>query len=120
MKNNLKNNLKNKLILMSTALALTATLLFSAQAQNQSKLKIDFDPVYLPCAGAAGGDVTSTVRVTNNTSATIPSLTLIYLQTNNGKAQEALSGPLAASSSIILHTPKGGTPTSCKAWFFKK
>ncbi|MEP7342555.1 MAG: hypothetical protein ABI977_32810 [Acidobacteriota bacterium] len=127
--------MKNKLYFALTTLALTATLLFSALAQNnnagsthppgeakpqiQPKLKVEIKPTYLPCAGEAGGDVVSTVRVTNNTGATIPGQTLIYLQTSNGPDKEALSSALATRREVTLHAPKGNTPKSCQAWFFK-
>lgn len=112
--------MKNKLRLTMTTLALTVTLLCAALAQDKPKLKLELNPVYLPCVGVAGGDVASSVRVTNNTGATIPALTLVYLQTNNGKAQQALSHPLAAHAIANLDAPKGNAPAACKAWFFKK
>ena len=83
--------------------------------------KIDFGTkVELPCTGAAGGDVASTVHVTNNTADTIPALTMVYVQTDNGKAQQALSTPVARRGTAIINAPKGNTPRSCQAWFFKK
>lgn len=112
--------MKNKLMLTFTTLALTSLLLCAAMAQDKAKLKLEFKPIYLPCVGVAGGDVASSVRVNNNTGAPLPALTLIYLQTSNGKAQQALSHPLAAQATAKLDAPKGNTPTSCKAWFFKK
>ena len=132
--------MKNKLMLTMTTLALTAVLMMTATAQKGGKKnKLDAHPpsdakpkvingpkidlgtkISLTCKGAAGGDVASTVRVTNQTSEVIPSLTMIYVQTDNGKAHEALDAPLARRGEAIIRTPKGNTPHSCEAWFFKK
>ncbi|NOT59442.1 MAG: hypothetical protein HOP19_04365 [Acidobacteria bacterium] len=133
--------MKNKLMLTFTTMALTATMLMmTATAQKGGKKnqldthpptdakpkvingpKIDLGTkISLTCKGAAGGDVTSTVRVTNQTGAEIPSLTMVYVQTDNGKAHEALSAPLARRGEAIIHAPKGNTPRSCEAWFFKQ
>jgi hypothetical protein len=108
-------------------------LLLSATAQNgqsAAQPQTEVQPaaqgsllgtqVKLPCEGVSGGDVASTVRVTNNTGNTIPSQTVIYLQTSNGPDQEALSSPLANRRSANLNAPKGNTPKSCQAWFFKQ
>ena len=139
--------MKNKLMLTITTLALTAALMMmtmtTASAQKGGKKnqlnahppsdakpkvpkimdgpKIDLGTkISLTCKGAAGGDVASTVRVTNQTNAEIPKLTLVYVQTDNGKAHEALSAPLARRGEAIIHAPKGNTPRTCEAWFFKQ
>jgi hypothetical protein len=49
----------------------------------------------LPCRGVTGGDVASTVRVTNNTGHAIPKLTVIYFSTSNGAGKQALSNAMA-------------------------
>ncbi|MEK7830023.1 MAG: hypothetical protein AAB401_03005 [Acidobacteriota bacterium] len=126
--------MKNKLYLTITTLALTTALLLSVVAQNgnlDSKPRAEANlvaapqgsligkQIKLPCEGVSGGDVASTVRVTNNTGNSIPSQTMIYLQTPNGAAKEALSTELAARRNADLHAPKGNRPASCQAWFFK-
>lgn len=131
--------MKTKLILTCTTMALSTMLLLTALAKpvprtgsasprtasTKSQMiqgqKIDLGTrIELPCQGEAGGDVASTVRVTNNTADEIPALTRIYVQTDNGKAHEALSVPLARRRTAIIHAPKGGQPRSCQAWFFKQ
>lgn len=126
--------MKNKLYLTITTLALTTALLLSVAAQNGNldpKPPSEATPVAtpqgsligkqikLPCEGVSGGDVASTVRVTNNTGSSIPSQTMIYLQTSNGAAKEALSSELPTRRDANLHAPKGNRPASCQAWFFK-
>ncbi len=132
--------MKNKLVATLTMLFLIGTLSVTAIAQGKmqgSKFdphpstdskpkiikgpKIDFGTrVNLLCEGVAGGDVVSAVRVTNRTVEAIPSLTMIYVDTPNGKAHEALRAALPRRGTAIIHTPKGGQPKSCQAWFFKK
>lgn len=126
--------MKQILILVTLTMALTLTAAtqkgvgknkLDPPTTTKAKLmqgpKIDFGTkVELPCTGAAGGDLASTVRVTNNTADTIPALTLVYVQTDNGKAQQALSTPVARRGTAIINAPKGNTPRSCQAWYFKK
>lgn len=132
--------MKNKLVTALTVLVLIGTLQIASPAQGRvqdSKFdphpstdtkpkiikgpKIDFGiRVELTCEGVAGGDVVSTVRVTNRTAEAIPGLTMIYVDTPNGKAHEALSAALPRRGTAIIHAPKGGQPRSCQAWFFKR
>lgn len=118
--------MNNKFMLNFTAIALMALFSITALAQDGKPKtikgpKIDLGTrVDLPCAGESGGDVASTVRVTNNTAETIPASTMVYVQTNNGKAHEALSTAVARRGTAIIHAPKGNTPHTCQAWFFKK
>ena len=109
--------MKSKSMIATLVLGLVMALTFATSATPQVKIDLG-KQVKLPCEALGGGDVVSTLKLTNNSGASVPSNTMIYFSTNIGNTKTRITSPIPNNTSKLFDGP-AGDPASCQAWFFK-
>ncbi len=115
--------MKNKLMIALALLTLSAASLLTAQAQNNREMSVPKNPkvnaVYIKCTPNHGGDVASSLTLTNTSGKTIAANQKIFIKNPAGSTFQSYAQPFAPNTSRDASGPAGNAGPTCQAWFLQ-